>query len=127
MTAHNGPPPPHPLPLPSGEREESAPLGPECDRVASSPPMKVFENLERQRNWSEDERLVLDQVKRVAAEIIAPNAAEVDRAAKFPWDNIRALNAIGANAIFVPAAYGGLGLSYRLFLAVVKIIAEACA
>jgi acyl-CoA dehydrogenase len=91
------------------------------------PGMKVFENLERQRNWSEDERLVLDQVKRVAAEVIAPNAAEVDRAAKFPWDNIRALNAIGANAIFVPAAYGGLGLSYRLFLAVVKIIAEACA
>src|SRR5207237_4848607 len=76
---------------------------------------------------SEDERLVLDQVKRVAAEVIAPNAAEVDRTAKFPWDNIRALNAIGANAIFVPAAYGGLGLSYRLFLAVVKIIAEACA
>ena len=35
--------------------------------------------------------------------------------------------AIGANAIFVPAAYGGLGMSYRLYLAVVRIIAEACA
>src|SRR5918912_4562932 len=89
--------------------------------------MKVFETLERQRNWSEDERLMIEQVQRVADEVIAPNAAEVDRTAKFPSDNIRALNAIGANAIFVPAAYGGVGLSYPLFLAVVKIIAEACA
>ena len=60
--------------------------------------MKVFENLERQRNWSQDERLVLEQVKRVAAEVIAPNAAEVDRTAKFPWDNIGALKAIGLDA-----------------------------
>src|SRR3989440_12240167 len=89
--------------------------------------MKVFETLERQRNWSEDERLVLDQVRRVAGDIIAPKAAEIDRTGEFPWDNVRALNAIGANAIFVPAAYGGLGMSYRLYLAVVKIIAEACA
>src|SRR6266516_4092884 len=89
--------------------------------------MNVFDTLERQRNWSEDERLVLDQVKRVAADVIAPKAAEIDRTGEFPWDNVRALNAIGANAIFVPAAYGGLGLSYRLYLAVVKIISEVCA
>jgi acyl-CoA dehydrogenase len=66
-------------------------------------------------------------VRRVAEEVIAPRAAEVDRTGEFPWDNVRALNAIGANAIFVPAAFGGLGMSYRLYLAVVKIIAEACA
>ena len=89
--------------------------------------MNVFDTLERQRHWSEDERLVLDQVRRVADDVIAAKAAEIDRTGEFPWDNVRALNAIGANAIFVPAAYGGLGMSYRLYLAVVKIIAEACA
>src|SRR2546423_7936203 len=77
--------------------------------------MKVFETLERQRNWSEDERLVLDQVRRVAGDIIAPKAAEIDRTGEFPWDNVRALNAIGANAIFVPAAYGGLRKAYPVF------------
>jgi acyl-CoA dehydrogenase len=89
--------------------------------------MNVFDTLERQRNWSEDERLVLDQVRRVAEDVIAPRAGEIDRTGEFPWENIRALTAIGANAIFVPAAYGGLGMSYRLYLAVVKMISEACA
>jgi len=89
--------------------------------------MKVFDTLARQRNWSEDERLVLDQVERVVKDVIAPNAAQVDKAAEFPRENLKALNAIGANAIFVPAAHGGLGMSYRLYLEVVKIIAEACA
>src|SRR5437763_13872354 len=86
--------------------------------------MKVFDTLERQRNWAEEERLVLDQVRRLADDVIAARAAEIDRTGEFPWDNVRALTAIGANAIFVPAAYGGLGMSYRLYLAVVKIIAE---
>src|ERR1700719_3218689 len=89
--------------------------------------MNVFDTLERQRNWSEDERLVLDQVRRVVEGVVGPRAGEIDRTGEFPWDNVRALNGIGANAIFVPAAYGGLGMSYRLFLAVVKMISEACA
>jgi acyl-CoA dehydrogenase len=89
--------------------------------------MNVFDTLERQRNWSEDERLVLDQVRRVVEDVIGPRAGEIDRTGAFPWDNVRALNGIGANAIFVPAAYGGLGMSYRLYLAVVKMISEACA
>src|SRR5260370_6825335 len=89
--------------------------------------MNVFDTLERQRNWSQDERLVLDQVRRVVDDVIGPKAAEIDRTGEFPWDNVRALAGIGANAIFVPTAYGGLGMSYRLYLAVVKIIAEACA
>ena len=29
--------------------------------------MKIFDALERERNWSEDEQLLLDQVDRLAA------------------------------------------------------------
>src|SRR5919202_6808009 len=89
--------------------------------------MKVFEQLERRRAWSADEALVLDQVRRLAADVIAPNAARYDRLQEFPWDNVRALNELGLNAIFVPEAYGGAPMSYRLYLEVVKILAEACA
>ena len=46
--------------------------------------MKIFEALEHERRWREDERLLLDQVDRLAAEVIAPNAAEVDQTAAFP-------------------------------------------
>lgn len=89
--------------------------------------MKIFETLERERRWSEDERLLLDQVERLATEVIAPHAAEIDEAGSFPWANIEAINNLGLNAIFVPEAFGGAPMSFRLYLAVVRRIAEACA
>ena len=46
--------------------------------------MKIFDVLEQDRNWSEDERLLLDQVDRLATEVIAPNAARIDETAAFP-------------------------------------------
>jgi len=89
--------------------------------------MKIFETQRRHRQWSEDERLVLDQVQRLADELIAPNAARYDASGEFPWDNIRALNVLGCNTMFVPEAYGGAPMAYRLYLEVVKIVSAACA
>jgi alkylation response protein AidB-like acyl-CoA dehydrogenase len=89
--------------------------------------MKIFEQLARQRNWAEDERIVLDQVQRVADDLIAANAERLDKSGEFPWDNVRALNELGLNAIFVPEAYGGTPASYALYVECVKIISEACA
>ena len=89
--------------------------------------MKLFEQIESRRNWSEDERLVIDQVTQLAAEQVAPSAAHYDRTGEFPWENIRALNELGLNGLFVPEEYGGARMSYALYLAVVGIISEACA
>ncbi len=89
--------------------------------------MNVFSQLEQRRNWSEDERILLDQVRRVAEEVIAPNAARYDAEETFPKDSVDAIKALGLNAIFVPEAYGGAPMSYRLYLAVVQAISEACA
>ena len=57
--------------------------------------MKIFEQLARQRNWAEDEGIILDQVRRVADQVIAPNAQRFDKANEFPWENLRALNQLG--------------------------------
>jgi alkylation response protein AidB-like acyl-CoA dehydrogenase len=89
--------------------------------------MKLFENIERRRQWSGDETLLLDQVRRLAGEVIAPRAAAIDATGAFPWDNVRAINELGLNALFVPEAYGGAPMRYRVYLEVVKIISEACA
>lgn len=89
--------------------------------------MKIFEQLARERNWPEDERLVLDQVQKVADEIIEPNAARFDETAEFPRESVNALMALGMNGIFVPAEYGGTPMSYALYLECTKIIAAACA
>ena len=89
--------------------------------------MKVFEQIECRRNWSEDERLLLDQVDRLVEDVIAPNAAHVDESGEVPWENIGAINRLGLNTIFIPEAYGGSPMSFRLYLAVVRRISEACA
>ena len=89
--------------------------------------MKVFEQLERHRAWSVEERLLLDSVRRLAEEVIAPRAAEYDHSGAFPWDNVAAINELGLNGLFVPEAYGGNPMSYRLYLACVKAISQACA
>jgi alkylation response protein AidB-like acyl-CoA dehydrogenase len=83
--------------------------------------------LEQSRRWSEEERIVLEQVEHLCADVIAPRAAEIDRTGAFPWENIAAINDLGLNGVFVPEAYGGAPGSFRLYLACVKRIAEACA
>ena len=89
--------------------------------------MKLFDHLARRRNWPEEERLVLDQVRKVADEIIAPNAAHADESGECPNASVDALMNLGLNGIFVPEAYGGTPMSYALYLECTKIIAAACA
>lgn len=89
--------------------------------------MKLFEQLARQRSWSDEERIVLDQVEKVANDVIAPNAARYDETAEYPSKSVDALMAIGMNGIFVPAEFGGTPMSYALYLECVKVIAAACA
>lgn len=89
--------------------------------------MKSFERFERSRQWTDEERMVLEQVSRLAAEEIAPRADGYDERKEFPWANIEAFKQMGLNSIFVPEAYGGSPLSYRCFLELVRIISEACA
>ncbi|MEO1122227.1 MAG: acyl-CoA dehydrogenase family protein [Pseudomonadota bacterium] len=89
--------------------------------------MRMLEQLQRTRAWTDDERMVLDQVQRVADEVIAPNAARYDRSGAFPWDSINAINDLGLNAIFVPEAFGGSPMRLRLYYEIVTIISEACA
>ncbi len=87
----------------------------------------IFDRINGNRNWSDDERMILDQVTRVADEVIAPNAARLDKTGDFPWENIAALTELGLNTIFIPEAYGGAPTSYRLYLEIVSLISEACA
>jgi acyl-CoA dehydrogenase len=87
----------------------------------------LFDRLDALPPLSTEERQLLDSVKALARDEIAPRAAAYDRAAEFPWKNIEAINALGLNAMFVPEQYGGAGLSYAAYLAIVREISAACA
>jgi acyl-CoA dehydrogenase len=87
----------------------------------------LFDRLDALPPLSPEERQLLDSVRALACDEIAPRAAAHDRTGEFPWDNINAINALGLNAMFVPEEYGGAGLSYAAYLAFVREISTACA
>lgn len=89
--------------------------------------MTVISRLDDQLGLSEDEALLLNSVRDFARNEIAPRAAHHDETGEFPWENVKGINALGLNAIFVPEAYGGAGLSYLAYLACVREISAACA
>jgi alkylation response protein AidB-like acyl-CoA dehydrogenase len=89
--------------------------------------MKVFNRLDDFSDFSEEERLLIDAVKQLCRDRIAPAAEHYDRSGEFPWDNVKAINELGLNAVFVPEAHGGAGMSYRAYIACMREIAAACA
>ena len=89
--------------------------------------MSVFDQLDAGIALSHDEAMLLDSVRTLARDAIAPRAEHHDRSGEFPWENVKAINALGLNGMFVPEAYGGAGLSYAAYLACVREISQACA
>lgn len=89
--------------------------------------MNVLERLDDRLKLAQEERMLLDSVRQLSREKIAPRAEHYDRDGTFPWENVHAINALGLNAMFVPEAYGGAPLSFNAYLACVREISQACA
>jgi isovaleryl-CoA dehydrogenase len=68
---------------------------------------------------------IRQQVRRFAAEQIAPRAAEIDRSNEFPRDLWPALGAQGLLGITVPERFGGAQLGYLAHVIVMEEISRA--
>jgi len=89
--------------------------------------MNVFDRLDATVAFSDEERMLIDSVRLLARETIMPRAERYDRSGEFPWDNVRAINELGLNAMFIPEAYGGAPMSYAAYLECVRELSKACA
>ena len=89
--------------------------------------MKVFERLDGTLALEDEERMLVESVRTLARDVLAPRAEHYDRTAEFPADNVKAINGLGLNAMFIPEAYGGHPVSYAAYLACVREISKACA
>ena len=89
--------------------------------------MNLFERLDAVPAFSNEEHMLIKSVRALARERIAPRAAHFDAAGEFPRDNVKAINELGLNAMFVPEAYGGSPMSYGAYLECVREISKACA
>ena len=87
----------------------------------------LFQRLDDSVAFAPEERQLIGAVRKLARDEIAPRAAAYDRSGDFPWDNVKAINALGLNAMFVPEAYGGAQMSYAAYLECVREISKACA
>src|SRR5215831_12455072 len=63
----------------------------------------------------------------IAAEVLAPNAVEVDTQGRFPVESLRALADAGLYGLCLPKEAGGKGEGMRAFAGVVEELAGACA
>jgi alkylation response protein AidB-like acyl-CoA dehydrogenase len=89
--------------------------------------MNVLERLDANLVLPEEERMLVNSVKNLARTEFALRAEHYDRTAEFPWENVKGINALGLNAMFIPEAYGGAPMSYVAYLACLREISKACA
>jgi acyl-CoA dehydrogenase len=89
--------------------------------------MNVLERLDQGITLAPEEAQLVESVRALARNEIAPRAEGYDRTGEFPWDNIRALNRLGVNGMFVPDEYGGAQMSYTAYLECLREISKACA
>ncbi len=70
---------------------------------------------------------IRQQVRKIADEVIRPNAERTDRDGVFPRENLTALARAGFNGVLLPRALGGLELDHVAFAIAAEEIASACA
>jgi alkylation response protein AidB-like acyl-CoA dehydrogenase len=64
--------------------------------------------------------------RRLADEVIAPRAAEIDRAEAYPWNNVDALREAGLLGYTIPKAHGGAGGSFLDAVVIIEEMARVC-
>jgi alkylation response protein AidB-like acyl-CoA dehydrogenase len=79
------------------------------------------------RQLTEEQRMLLDMVRELAQEKIAPRAAEIDQSQEYPWDIKDALAKLDLLALPFPEEYGGTGTDLLTICMVVEEIAKVCA
>ena len=76
---------------------------------------------------SEEQKIIVDQVRAFAQNEIAPKAAKIDQTGKFPHEIIKQMGAMGLMGLNVPTEYDGAGLDYLTYSLVGEELNAACA
>jgi alkylation response protein AidB-like acyl-CoA dehydrogenase len=72
------------------------------------------------------EAKLIEKARRFGANVLAPRAAEHDRAATFPIENFRDMHAEGLLAICVPKEDGGLGADFQTYCLAAAELGRYC-
>ncbi len=75
---------------------------------------------------TEEQSALQNRARKLANEVIAPRAAEVDQTEEYPWANVAALTEAGLVGMTIPAQFGGPGRSLFDAVLVVEEMAKVC-
>ena len=75
----------------------------------------------------DDEAMILEAVRDLVRDKVAPRAAEIDATGEFPWDVQKLFAANDLLGVPFPSEYGGLGGTFQTYVKVVEEVAKACA
>jgi len=74
----------------------------------------------------EDQKMFVEQVRRMVTEKVAPRAADIDKKGEFPWDLKKVFQDMGLLGLSVPEEYGGFHRGHIYVCLAVEEIARAC-
>ncbi len=75
----------------------------------------------------EDEKALIEAIRELAQERVAPRAAEIDRSGEFPWDMKELLAQQDILAMPFPVEYGGIGASELSIVMAIEELSRCCA
>lgn len=78
-------------------------------------------------DFTEEQLMIRDTIRRLAAEKIAPRAAEIDETDEFPWDIVEFYKENGILNLVLPEEYGGAGADTTTLCLVMEEIAKVSA
>jgi butyryl-CoA dehydrogenase len=75
---------------------------------------------------TDEQKMVRDLARKIAAEKIMPVAAKYDQSEEFPWDILKVMSDADLFGIFIPEEYGGIGSSVMNLCLVTEELSRAC-
>src|SRR5205814_4629750 len=75
----------------------------------------------------EDEQALIEAIREIALERVAPRAAEIDHTGEFPWDMKELLAQQDILAMPFPSEYGGIGASELAVVMAIEELSRHCA
>jgi len=76
---------------------------------------------------NEEQKLLREEVRRFAEEVVRPIAKDIDAKGIFPVDTIGQAGELGLTGVSVPEAYGGAGMDTQSYCLVIEEISRVCA
>jgi alkylation response protein AidB-like acyl-CoA dehydrogenase len=76
---------------------------------------------------SQEQRMIRDMARDFSQKEIAPIAAEIDEAGRFPAETVRKMGELGFMGIEIPEEYGGTGMDTVSYVLAMIEVSKACA